>query len=48
MKKGARLDIKDNEGRTPLVWAQGVFLATNAPQEKPSTMALIKKLMAHE
>ena len=48
VKKGARLDIKDNEGRTPLVWAQGVFLATNAPQEKPSTMALIKKLMAHE
>ena len=48
VKKGARLDIKDNEGRTPLVWAQGVFLATNAPQEKPSTMALIKKLMGHE
>lgn len=48
VKKGARLDIKDNEGRTPLVWAQGVFLATNAPQEKPSTMALIKRLMAHE
>jgi uncharacterized protein len=48
VKKGARLDIKDNEGRTPLVWAQGVFLATNAPQEKPSTMALIQKLMAHE
>ncbi|MBZ5636790.1 MAG: ankyrin repeat domain-containing protein [Acidobacteriia bacterium] len=46
VKKGARLDTKDNEGRTPLVWAQGVFLATNAPQEKPSTMALIKKLMA--
>jgi uncharacterized protein len=48
VQKGARLDIKDNEGRTPLVWAQGVFLATNAPQEKPSTMALIKKLMGHE
>ncbi len=48
VKMGARLDIKDNEGRTPLVWAQGVFLATNAPQEKPSTMALIKKLMANE
>jgi len=46
VKKGARLDIKDNEGRTPLVWAEGVFLATNAPEAKPSTMALIKKLMA--
>jgi uncharacterized protein len=48
VSKGARLDVKDNEGRTPLVWAQGVFLATNAPEEKPSTMALIQRLMAHE
>jgi ankyrin repeat protein len=46
VKKGARLDIKDKEGRTPLVWAEGVFLATNAPEAKPSTMALIKKLLA--
>jgi len=46
VKRGARLDIKDNEGRTPLVWAEGVFLATNAPEAKPSTMALIKRLMA--
>jgi ankyrin repeat protein len=45
VKKGARLDIKDKEGRTPLVWAEGVFLATNAPEAKPSTMALIKRLM---
>lgn len=42
--KGARLDVKDKEGRTPLVWAQGVFLATNPPREKPQTMALIHKL----
>jgi ankyrin repeat protein len=48
VKQGARLNVKDNEGRTPLVWAQGVFLATNAPQEKPGTMALIKKLMAEK
>jgi len=46
VKKGARLDVKDKEGRTPLAWAEGVFLATNAPEAKPSTMALIKKLMA--
>ena len=46
VKKGAGLDIKDKEGRTPLVWAEGVFLATNAPEAKPSTMALIKRLMA--
>ena len=46
VKKGARLDVKDKEGRTPLVWAEGVFLATNAPEAEPSTMALIKRLLA--
>jgi ankyrin repeat protein len=46
VKKGARLDVKDKEGRTPLVWAEGVFLATNAPEAKPSTMDLIKRLLA--
>ncbi|MGA2882123.1 MAG: ankyrin repeat domain-containing protein [Bryobacteraceae bacterium] len=45
VKQGAALDVKDKEGRTPLAWAEGVFLATNAPQKKPSTMALIQKLM---
>jgi uncharacterized protein len=44
VKKGARLDVKDQQGRTPLVWAKGVFLATNPPVEKPSTMALIQRL----
>jgi ankyrin repeat protein len=48
VKKGARLDVKDKEGRTPLAWAEGVFLATNAPEAKPSTIALIKRLTAHE
>ena len=47
-KHGARLDVKDKEGRTPMVWAGGVFLATNPPEEKPSTEALLKRLMAHE
>lgn len=42
--KGARLDVKDKEGRTPMTWAEGVFLATNAPERKPSTIALIEKL----
>jgi ankyrin repeat protein len=42
---GAKLDAKDKEGRTPYVWAEGVFLATNAPVAKPSSMALIKKLL---
>jgi uncharacterized protein len=44
VQHGARLDVKDKQGRTPMVWAEGVFLATNAPQRKPSTIALIEKL----
>jgi hypothetical protein len=42
--KGARLDVKDKEGRTPLVWAEGVFLATHPARPKPSSMALLKEL----
>jgi ankyrin repeat protein len=45
VERGAKLDIKDNEGRTPLAWAEGVFLATHPGKSKPSSMALIKKLM---
>jgi uncharacterized protein len=44
-EKGAKLDVPDKEGRTPYTWAEGVFLATNAPEAKPSTMALIKTLV---
>jgi len=44
-EKGARLDAKDNEGRTPLNWAEGVFLATHAPEPKPSSIALIRELV---
>jgi ankyrin repeat protein len=43
--KGARLDVKDNAGRTALNWAEGVFLATHAPVPKPTSMALIQKLL---
>jgi ankyrin repeat protein len=43
-QKGARLDVPDKHGRTPLTWAEGVFLATNSPVAKPSTIALLKKL----
>ncbi len=42
VEHGARLDIKDNQARTPMVWAEGVFLATNPPERKPSTIALIE------
>ena len=45
-RHGARLDTKDKEGRTPITWAEGVFLATNSPVAKPSTIALLRKLLA--
>ena len=45
VEKGARLDVKDKEGRTPLTWAEGVFLATHPAKPKPSSIALIKSLM---
>ncbi|PYS26036.1 MAG: hypothetical protein DMG11_21435 [Acidobacteria bacterium] len=48
VEKGARLDVKDKEGRTPLNWAEGVFLATHPAKPKPSSMALIQKLMAKQ
>jgi uncharacterized protein len=46
VEKGARLDVADNEGRTPLTWAEGVFLATHPAQPKPSSIALIRGLLA--
>ena len=42
--KGAKLDVKDKEGRTPLTWAEGVFLATHPAKPKPSSIELIKSL----
>jgi ankyrin repeat protein len=44
VERGARLDVKDKEGRTPLNWAEGVFLATNPAKPKPSSVELIKRL----
>jgi ankyrin repeat protein len=41
---GARLDVADKEGRTPLDWAAGVFLATHPPVRKPETIALLERL----
>jgi ankyrin repeat protein len=44
--RGAQLDLKDKEGRTPTTWAEGVFLATNSPIAKPSTIALLQRLLS--
>jgi ankyrin repeat protein len=46
VSKGARLDAKDNVGRTPFNWAEGVFLATHSPVPKPTSMALIQRLLS--
>jgi hypothetical protein len=42
--KGARLDVADKQGRTPMTWAKGVFLATHPPEAKPRTIALLTQL----
>jgi uncharacterized protein len=47
VEKGAATGTADREGRTPLVWAKGVFLATHPPEAKATTMALLAQLGAH-
>jgi ankyrin repeat protein len=44
VEKGARLDVKDATGRTPITWAEGVFLASVGAERKPTTVALLEKL----
>ena len=46
VQRGARLDVKDKEGRTPLRWAEGVFLASVGAERKPATIALLERLIA--
>lgn len=45
---GASLDATDGEGRSPLDWANGVFLATHPPETKPETVALLEDLLASQ
>jgi ankyrin repeat protein len=45
-RRGARLDVTDKEGRTPLRWAEGVFLAAVGAERKPATIALLERLTA--
>ena len=42
---GARVNAKDKEGRTPMTFAEGIFLAVRPPEAKPKAMALLKQLM---
>lgn len=44
VSRGARLNVQDKEGRTPMRWAEGVFLAAVGAERKPATIALIEKL----
>ncbi len=46
VQRGARLDIKDKEGRTPQRWAEGVFLAAVGAERKPATIELLERLIA--
>jgi uncharacterized protein len=43
---GSKLDVKDSGGRTPMIFAQGIFLAVRPPEAKPKAIALLKKLLA--
>jgi uncharacterized protein len=45
---GARLDIKDKQDRSPMTFAEGVFLAARPPERKPKTIALLQELMGQK
>jgi ankyrin repeat protein len=44
--KGARLDIKDGQGRTALAYAEGLYVAGKPPERKATTVALLQSLHA--
>ena len=47
VQHGAKIDAKDAEGRTPLTWAEGVFLATHPARPKPGSIELLKQLASN-
>jgi len=47
-ENGALLDVTDNEGRTPIDWAEGVLTGARAPFRKPETIALLEELQGLE
>src|SRR5690606_16574626 len=46
VENGAFLDVADNEGRTPVDWAEGVLTGARAPTRKPDTISLLLELQA--
>ena len=44
VENGALVDVSDNEGRTPIAWAEGVLTGARAPFRKPETIALLEEL----
>jgi ankyrin repeat protein len=44
---GAKLEVKDQVGRTPMTFAEGIFLAVRPPVAKPNAIALLKQLMSN-
>ena len=42
---GAKLEVKDKQGRSAMTFAEGVFLAVNPPVNRPATIALLKQLI---
>jgi ankyrin repeat protein len=46
VQNGALLDVADNEGRTPIDWAEGELTGARAPTRKPETIALLQELQA--
>lgn len=47
-ENGAQLDVADVQGRTPLTWAHGVFLATHPPVDHLETAALLESLLKQD
>jgi len=41
---GAKLDVKDKQGRTPAVFAEGTVYLGGPPEKRPATLALLQKL----
>ena len=48
VEQGADLTVQDNEHRSTLDWAKGVFLATHPAEAKPKSMALISSLLTSQ